>query len=693
MGVRTRIFVRLCDEQRCETETTAPRVLTCMCAHVCMCVCMCVCVCVCVCCVCLCVGQRGHIAQGRIRAITALWQADGANGATKHGASTTTAAPSLRSRVQAGYLRGNATATLEATLRLVSAAATIGWQKPTSVEALPLLAALLHELPRQVLQSKVVPVLSPWLSGTCLQNRLMLQLQPRDAQPDAGRPTADTFLEPSLLHLALTLQGLGVNVSSSPPPASRVAVPEKVRGLLGQESDVKLLERTLLKATWPGNNQRIHPVWTVAADAISRGACTGGGAERDALEDQDVAVVKSVLQALWTRVIVHMSGALQLQVARDLWRRLPAGAAGIALPLPLIRLLTSTLASSASLAARAGKSRRGSEQQGPSGRGDVPGEAGGSAVEGGQDVVGGALLAQTAAAELVLVIQERVEEGRLKPSDCARILKTISYECPDWDSRIKGGARHVRVAGLLAASSNAVSTGVVRALVVQLTPRQLRRHMQRLAGIYVDPWATAAEEALGQDVGRDAGGGAPKRSAQRASADNARQPAASAQDKRRKASLLLPGSPAFEAAEVRRRAALDGLVSLRSALLPSARTPATRSHNATARAAHRDRGAHAHQELLDAHARLVHFDTELLPFLARHAFFKVGDGGEGGDRDGGVWGGSSIGGLASKVVVGLVSDRTRDHAAKKVPSPPLAACTRCLRSCALSVRPVGFASQ
>ena len=48
MGVRTRVFVRLCDEQRCKTETTAPRVLTCMCAHVCMCVCMCVCVCVCV---------------------------------------------------------------------------------------------------------------------------------------------------------------------------------------------------------------------------------------------------------------------------------------------------------------------------------------------------------------------------------------------------------------------------------------------------------------------------------------------------------------------------------------------------------------------------------------------------------------------------------------------------------------------
>ena len=56
----------------------------------------------------------------------------------------------------------------------------------------------------------------------------------------------------------------------------------------------------------------MHPVWTAAADAIGR----GGGGEGGRAKSEDAVVVRGVLHALWTRVIVHLSAALQVQILK-----------------------------------------------------------------------------------------------------------------------------------------------------------------------------------------------------------------------------------------------------------------------------------------------------------------------------------------------------------------------------------------
>ena len=171
-------------------------------------------------------------------------------------------------------------------------------------------------------------------------------------------------------------------------------------------------------------------------------------------------------------------------------------------------------------------------------------------------------------------------------------------------------------------------------------------------------------------------------------------------------------------AEARRRAALDGLVCLRTVLLSRCsweRKPAPL--NATRLAgddATRDRGASS-RELVGAGSRefvgasfnatlLEEVDGELFPFLARHAFFKVdasacerkegknrremkerkessgdarnvGERKEGKEREerkegsGGNWNVGATGSLVRMAVAGWVSHRTRDHAAKKVLFP------------------------
>jgi hypothetical protein len=168
-------------------------------------------------------------------------------------------------------------------------------------------------------------------------------------------------------------------------------------------------------------------------------------------------------------------------------------------------------------------------------------------------------------------------------------------------------------------------------------------------------------------------------------------------------------------AEARRRAALDGLVYLRTVLLSRCsweRKPALlNATRLTGDEATRDRGASS-RELEGAGSRefvgasfnaalLEEVDGELLPFLARHAFFKVdaaacerkegksrsevqerkqSSGGEKNvgerkevkereERKEGSGGNCNVGATGSLVrmaVAGWVSHRTREHAAKKV---------------------------
>ena len=176
-------------------------------------------------------------------------------------------------------------------------------------------------------------------------------------------------------------------------------------------------------------------------------------------------------------------------------------------------------------------------------------------------------------------------------------------------------------------------------------------------------------------------------------------------------------------AEARRRAALDGLVCLRTVLLSGCSWERVRASswehkpvplNATRRAgaeAPLDRSASL-REFVGASSRefvgasfkaalLEEVDGELLPFLARHAFFKVdaaagerkegksrrelkerkessgdercvGERKQGREREerkegtGGEWNMGATGSLVRMAVAGWVSDRTRDHAAKKV---------------------------
>ena len=134
---------------------------------------------------------------------------------------------------------------------------------------------------------------------------------------------------------------------------------------------------------------------------------------------------------------------------------LPDSCIGVALPLPLVRLLAHTLGSSSAASAAAartgkdlrggekvivrlffskkgsfslfclysrylltlvrtsGKDPRGGERKSEVGRGNVRGEIAGRVVDGGGGV-GGALLAQKAAAELVVVMHERVVEGGIR---------------------------------------------------------------------------------------------------------------------------------------------------------------------------------------------------------------------------------------------------------------------------------------
>ena len=163
-------------------------------------------------------------------------------------------------------------------------------------------------------------------------------------------------------------------------------------------------------------------------------------------------------------------------------------------------------------------------------------------------------------------------------------------------------------------------------------------------------------------------------------------------------------------AEARRRAALDGLVCLRTVLLSRCsweRKPAPLNATRLSSAeAPRDRGASSREfvgensrESVGANfnaALLEEVDGELLPFLARHAFFNVdaaacerkegksrrevkarkessgGERKEGKEREerkessGGDWDVGATGSLVRMAVAGWVADRTRDHAAKKV---------------------------
>ena len=52
---------------------------------------------------------------------------------------------------------------------------------------------------------------------------------------------------------------------------------------------------------------------------------------------------REVLKCLWTRVIQGLPPTLQLQIARESWRVLPARHLGMALPPPLVRVLARTL--------------------------------------------------------------------------------------------------------------------------------------------------------------------------------------------------------------------------------------------------------------------------------------------------------------------------------------------------------------
>ena len=114
---------------------------------------------------------------------------------------------------------------------------------------------------------------------------------------------------------------------------------ETLGGLLARESDVVLLQATLVGAKWPGSDQRIHPVWVLVARAIARGglvaegegggvsrseggggggggegrAAASGGAQKEKKEKDEI---RAVLERMWTEVIVRLSPALELQVAR-----------------------------------------------------------------------------------------------------------------------------------------------------------------------------------------------------------------------------------------------------------------------------------------------------------------------------------------------------------------------------------------
>ena len=448
----------------------------------------------------------------------------------------------------AQYLQGNETAVVEGAVRLMSAAGALGWQKHGSLEALPLLVQLFQALPRRTLVSKIVPCLRPYLSGTVLDGTSLVKRN--------GNAHKNAAVEPSILYIVLSLEALGVPVSStSSAPASSSSVTTTsngAAGLLGKQSDVALIKDTLLKSMWPGNDQKIHPVWTLVIDAISRAGVAashkggigkskvpgesgstnrekeGGGSGGDGDEG---GVVKSVLQSLWTTVIVNLSPALQLQVGRESWRKLPPTNLGIALPLPLIRLLSHELFSYSAMSSRAGKSKGGGGIS-DGGKGDKDGA--GRKRDNRAEEGGGGGMAREAAGELITCVEDRVRRGDLEAADCARILRAITYECPDWDSRIKGG----QGGGGKKKRGGGSGGGVVEALVNRLAAREVRRHMLRLAGMYVDPWVTADAESESRDEDSKAREG--KR------ADKKRKTSPNAEDKHKKG--CVPGSKEFDLA-------------------------------------------------------------------------------------------------------------------------------------------------
>ena len=117
---------------------------------------------------------------------------------------------------------------------------------------------------------------------------------------------------------------------------------ETLGGLLARESDVVLLQATLVGAKWPGIDQRIHPLWVLVARAIARGGLVAEGGEGGGLSrsegggggggggggaaasggavcaqkgKKEKDEIRAVLERMWTEVIVRLSPALELQVA------------------------------------------------------------------------------------------------------------------------------------------------------------------------------------------------------------------------------------------------------------------------------------------------------------------------------------------------------------------------------------------
>jgi hypothetical protein len=186
--------------------------------------------------------ERARCAHGKMRAIQALWLADAGmsirsdeiagaeaeargrqregerkggarrDAASKISGGAAAASPRMRGGTCVGYLQGNATATVEAVLRLLPAAAAYGWQKQATVEVLPLMTELLQTLPRSLLECDVVPAFRRFLSGTLLDAGSLVEVAGGVGRAESLSSRPKSSLEPSLLHIVLSLEALGLQV-------------------------------------------------------------------------------------------------------------------------------------------------------------------------------------------------------------------------------------------------------------------------------------------------------------------------------------------------------------------------------------------------------------------------------------------------------------------------------------------------
>ena len=193
-------------------------------------------------------------------------------------------------------------------------------------------------------------------------------------------------------------------------------------GLFGRSDDVNLLKDTLMNSTWPGNQQRIHPVWAAVVQACcvkggaGRGGADGGAAGGAAVGRSGVGDgSKEVLKCLWTRAIQQLSPPLQLQIARESWRIMPQKNLGIALPNPLVKILGRTMFSNLPFPSGGRESKATSAEKGARGGGRRGGSAWGDTA--------GAALARASAGELLECVERRVRGGDVKPGDCSRMLR------------------------------------------------------------------------------------------------------------------------------------------------------------------------------------------------------------------------------------------------------------------------------